>query len=307
MLSRYLVSLVIVMLFCVACAPVIPTHTIQLTPLASTESSSQTPTAVPTNTSTPLPNTAAPSLPPSGSPIADSAFDGVRVHFIFNEGFLVTVGDRRVLIDAIYKGYAGGVLKPILESSPPFDGVDLVLATHEHNDHFDPELVLQYLLCNPETEFISTPNSIDAILALDSSVRARLTAIDLNAGESEQLTLADIGIEAVHLSHGMPGILNLGFIITIDEVVMFHTGDMDPAVVSISDLQSYGLPEKQIDVAFVHDSLFAEEFHAHITKGIQAGFLIPMHFGGQPPSGLENIFPNVVLFQEAYESWVMPE
>jgi Tol biopolymer transport system component/L-ascorbate metabolism protein UlaG (beta-lactamase superfamily) len=241
------------------------------------------------------------------TPIAESTFEGVRVTFITNAGFLITVGDKRILVDAIYKGYPGGVLKPILDSQPPFDGVDVILATHEHHDHFDPELVLQYLQDNPKTVFVSNPNAVEAILTLDRGMRTRLTAVELAAGEREQLTIAGIDLEAIHLSHGMPGILNLGFIITIDQVTLFHMGDMDPAVVSVSDLQAYGLPEKQIDIAFVHDYVLTEEeFHAHISEGIQARHLIPMHFGMQPPLGLESVFPNISILQEPYESWALP-
>jgi len=270
-----------------------------------------TPTIQPTNTSlppTPLPSpTTTPTTAPTATPIAESTFDGVRVNYIYNEGFLITVGDKRILIDTIYDGYPGGVLKPVLESQPPFDGVDLMLATHEHGDHFEPELVLQYLQNNPDTLFASTPNAVNAILILDSSVRPRLTAIDIKAGESKSLTLAGINLEAIHLDHGMPGILNLGFIITFDEVTLLHIGDMDPAVVSVSDLRAYGLPAKQIDIAFVHDWLITEEeFHAHFTEGIQARYLIPMHFGPQPPSQFQSVFPSMIILQEPYESWVMP-
>jgi len=229
------------------------------------------------------------------------------VTFITNAGFLITVGDRRVLIDGIYAGYPGGVLKPILDSQPPFDGIDLILATHEHHDHFDPELVLQYLQDNPLTVFASNPNAVNAILALDDSMRPRLVAIELSAREREQLKIAGIELEAIHLSHGMPGILNLGFIVTIGEVTLFHTGDMDPSLVSVSDLQTYGLPQKQVDIAFVPEFAFSEgQFQGLISDGIQARYLIPMHFGMQPPSVFENIFPNIILLEDPYQSWIMP-
>jgi L-ascorbate metabolism protein UlaG (beta-lactamase superfamily) len=273
---------------------------------ATIEVTTHTPTSISTNTPLPSPtNTLKPT--PTPTPIAESTTDGVRVNYIYNEGFLITVGEKRILIDTIYHGYPGGVLKPILESQPPFDNVDLILATHEHHDHFDPELVLQYLQNNPDTLFASTPNAVNAILILDNTVRPRLTAIELEAGESIPLTLASINLEAIHLDHGMPGILNLGFIITFDEATLLHIGDMDPTEVSVSDLRAYGLPSKQIDIAFVHDWLITEEeFNAHITKGIQARFLIPMHFGMQPPTQFESTFPTMTILQEAYESWVLP-
>lgn len=232
----------------------------------------------------------------------------MRVTFIHNEGFLITVGDKRIMIDVIYEGYPGGILKPVLESQPPFDGVDLVLATHIHHDHFSAELVLSYLQNNPETVFISTQSAVEDILSLDSTVRDRLIPIQIEKGEIERITIKDINLEAIHLSHGIPGLLNLGFIITVDGVSLFHTGDIDPDYVSVAYLQSYGLPAKQIDIAFVIDSLVVfEEYHNHILEGIQARYIIPMHFSVlSPPSGIESVFPNAFIFKDQYGSWVMP-
>jgi L-ascorbate metabolism protein UlaG (beta-lactamase superfamily) len=263
-----------------------------------------------TEISTPPPENA-PFIPTEASTartITKNTFYDVSVTFIFNAGFLITVGDQRVLIDAIYEGYPEGTLKPILDLQSPFDGVDLILATHEHRDHFDPKLVLRYLQNNPETVFASNPNAVNAILTLDSSMEPRLTAIELKTGESEQLALADINIEGLYLSHGEIGIINIGYIITLGEVTFFHMGDMDPREVSVSDLQAYGLPGKQIDIAFVQEFLLVnEEFHAHILEGIQPSYPIPMHFAIQPPSGLESIFPTIITLQEPYECWVMPK
>jgi L-ascorbate metabolism protein UlaG (beta-lactamase superfamily) len=156
--------------------------------------------------------------------------------------------------------------------------------------------------------FVSSQSAVDAILALDGAERDRLIPIQLQAGELEPITISDIDLEAIHLAHGIPGLLNLGFIITVDGVRLFHTGDIDPNFVSVAYLQSYGLPARQIDIAFVHESLVtSEEHHAHVLEGIQARYLIPMHFSLQmPPSGLESDFPNIFIFQQPYESWVLP-
>lgn len=262
---------------------------------------SQTPTA------THPQKAATPTTSITSTPIAESTFDGVRVTFIYFEGFLITIGDQRILIDALYKVHPRDVLQPIMESQPPFDGVDLILATHEHSDHFDPELVTQYLQNNPRTLFASNPKCVDTILAIDSSMGPRLTAIDLARGESEQLTIGDIDLEAIYLSHGIAGVLNLGFIISIDDVTLFHMGDLNPTTVSVSDLQTYGLPDKQIDIAFVNHRLFSDEkFYPLISEGIRADHIIPMHFSGKPPSDFESNFPNVRLLKEPYDSWVMP-
>lgn len=273
----------------------------------SLQTYSTTATSLPASTVTQPPTPSA-TIAATGTPIGESTFDGVRVTIINNAGFLITVGDTRVLIDAIYAGFPGGILKPLLDSQPPFDGVDLILATHDHADHFDPQLVLDYLEKNPESVFVSTPNAVEAISEIDSRVDARLTAIDLERGKKQDISVAGVDLEAIHLSHGVPGLLNLGYLITIDGVTLFHTGDIDPDVVTVEDLKGYRLPGKDIDIAFVPDFLAVEEeFHAHIHEGIQARHLIPMHFPlCNPPAGIEDTFQNVHIFSSEYESWIMP-
>ena len=144
-------------------------------------------------------------------------------------------------------------------AQPPFDGVDLILATHEHHDHFYPELVGRYMKENPLTLFISTGSAVDQLIALDGDLRDRTIAIELSKGEREQIDVEGIGLEAIYLSHGVVGILNLGFIITVDGTKLLHTGDLSPDAVHVSYLQDDGLPEEQIDVAFVPDFLLTME------------------------------------------------
>jgi len=266
--------------------------------------------APPTATTTPSPTQAPePAEPaPTWTPIASSTYDGVRVTHVFSAGYLITVGDKRILIDALYLGHPEGILKPVVYAQPPFDGVDLILATHEHGDHFSPELVGRYMRENPHTLFVSTGSAVDQLIAQDSGLRDRAIAIELGKGEREQIDVEGIDLEAIYLSHGVPGLLNLGFIITVDGTKLFHTGDLSPDAVHVSYLQNYGLPEEQIDVAFVpYFLLTTEEYHAHVSEGIQPRYVIPMHYAYQdPPLGIEDDFPNAFVFSDTMESWVLP-
>jgi L-ascorbate metabolism protein UlaG (beta-lactamase superfamily) len=245
---------------------------------------------------------------PTPTPIAESWSDGLRITFLQNAGFLITYGDRRILIDVLYEGYEGGVLKPVLDSVPPFDGVELILATHDHRDHFSPDLVLRYMEANPQAVFISTQSAVEQLVALDSGIRGRTFPIELQKGESQQLEMGGFTLEAIYISHGIWGYLNLGFIMEIGDVSLLHTGDMDPDSVKVSELQAYGLPQRQLDVALVPDFLLTmEEFHAHVLEGIQARYVIPMHFSLQdPPLISETDFSNAFIFRETYQSWVLP-
>lgn len=116
-------------------------------------------------------------------------------------------------------------------------------------------------------------------------------------------------MEAIYLSHGIPGFLNLGILITVGNITLFHTGDIDFETVTVSELQTYYLPERGIDIAFVPADFFTEEaYHDYLLDGIQARYLIPMHFYGRLslPENFESTFPDYFIFSDSYESWVMP-
>jgi glyoxylase-like metal-dependent hydrolase (beta-lactamase superfamily II) len=70
---------------------------------------------------------------------------------------LAAAGDLKVLVDALfdkpnpeYRAPAPEVLEKIMKGATPFDGVDLVLVTHNHPDHFEARLAVRYLETLPE-------------------------------------------------------------------------------------------------------------------------------------------------------------
>jgi L-ascorbate metabolism protein UlaG (beta-lactamase superfamily) len=164
---------------------------------------------------------------------------------------------------------------------------------------------------NPDAMFASSPDvvrSLNENTALDDRIIP--IEVEPRVGERTRLLVGEIGIEALFLDHG-GGTQNLGYIITLDGCRLFHTGDMDPDSVSVSQLKRLGLPEKQIDIAFVsHFMLIVERFQAHVTEGIQAKYIVPMHFQftAPPPDYalMESYFPDAIVFRNSLESWVMP-
>jgi L-ascorbate metabolism protein UlaG (beta-lactamase superfamily) len=243
------------------------------------------------------------------TPIAESFYDGVRVTYIWNAGFMVTVGEKRILIDAIYEGNPDGILKPVLKSQEPFKGIDLILVTHEHVDHFSPDLVRQYMLENSNTVFASTKSAARKLLELGDDLQSRIISINIGKNESEYFDWNGISVEAIYLSHGIPGFLNLGFICTIGDITLFHTGDIDVGNLAVSALQAYHLPEKGIDIAFLPSFFLTDEaYHAYLSGDIQARYVIPMHFYGRLslPEKFETALPGYFIFSDSYESWVMP-
>jgi hypothetical protein len=167
-------------------APVPPTATLVAvvptdTPIPAT-ATSEPPTGTPLPpTITLAPPTATATPKPTATLAPESTFDGVKVTFVNIAGFLITVGDKKILIDALYHGYPEGILKPVISAQPPFDGVDLILVTHEHQDHLSPELVLSHMSSNPDAILVSSQSAVDQVVARDAAIRDRVIPIQLKA------------------------------------------------------------------------------------------------------------------------------
>lgn len=262
--------------------------------------------------------TAVPTPQPSPLPSVPTNFDGTRVTFVANAGFLVTVGDTHVLVDSLFDGFRGGFTVPqalqdlLVNARPPFDHVELILVTHDHSDHFNVGPVARHMQANPRAVLVAPSDVAAQITGFPGRVFPVLPA----EGEVTRLEVGGIGIEAVALSHGVPspgtvGIPNVGYVFRIGETRFFHTGDTDPATVGVPYYQSLGIPDEGIDVAFVsHFVLSAPAYHPVVLEGIRPRHLVAMHYEytTDPPNYalITSYFPSAVLFRNALESWVMP-
>jgi L-ascorbate metabolism protein UlaG (beta-lactamase superfamily) len=269
-------------------------------------------------TETPLP-TEIPTLTPIPWPTSEAFFDGARVTFIDNAGFLITVGDKKILIDALYDMHnpktspPQEVLQRAVNAEPPFDQVDLVIATHSHPDHFSADLVRDHLRNNQTAVFVSSPDAVRQIEWAGGNFGERLIPVDLEPGGSSHLSVNGIELDCLYLTHGDASILNIGFVIKVGDYTFFHSGDMSVDrmmgdVVTLADLQRYGLPQKGIDLALLPSYIFyVDEFVTLIEAGIQARYVSPMHYLYQyPPTGIEENISNAVVFKGLLESWVVP-
>jgi L-ascorbate metabolism protein UlaG (beta-lactamase superfamily) len=246
--------------------------------------------------------------------------DQTTVTYVGNSGFLVTTGGKKILIDGIFTGFAPEYVQPaeiqemIANAQSPFDNIDLILATHGHDDHFNSMRVADYLEKNPRTAFISTPQAADLFL-LRPKLKDRVTSISLKSGESRELTVNGIRVVAYDISHGFGAngetYPNLGFLVDVDGVKFFHSGDMDPGIVTATYLKMLGLPDEKIDIAFLqHFSFRSSDSFSLATEGLAARYYIPIHYHfTTPPIDTElilRIVPNAILFNKEMDSWVMP-
>ena len=247
--------------------------------------------------------------------------DQTTVTYVGNSGFLVTIGDKKVLIDGILAGFPSEYSLPaevtdlLYNSKPPFDKIDLILATHAHDDHFDVDQVTAYLAGNPETVFISTQEAADMTLLLDSTLSGQVIAVPLKSGESQELEVNGIQIKTYDISHGYgPGgetYPNLGFLVSVNGVKVFHAGDMDSGTVTAGYLQMLGLPDEQIDIAFMPHFIFRDTGSLLLaTDGVDARYYVPIHYHFTTPAFntqlIKNVVPEAILFDKELDTWVLP-
>jgi L-ascorbate metabolism protein UlaG (beta-lactamase superfamily) len=162
---------------------------------------------------------------------------------------------------------------PVEEARP-----DLVVATHWHEDHLDPEGLPILARRRPDTHFLCPPSCRSRLLGWGVP-GDRVTAIR----EGESHTFRDIQITAVPARHeaGIPGWEvpdAIGLLIESEGLRIYHTGDTE------YDLRLRGLAYDQarpIDVLFTVINGAGGNMNAHeaalLAWHLRPKLLIPMH------------------------------
>jgi L-ascorbate metabolism protein UlaG (beta-lactamase superfamily) len=243
-----------------------------------------------------------------------SAYRNVQVFFVGNSGFLIVVGDKKVLIDAFFDGFPPGYTLPfyvqtaLLNAEPPFDNVDVILTTHDHADHFSASMISQYMVINPDTIFVSTSQAVNK---LPDHIN-RSVAMDPSSETSISTQANGIQIQGIYISHGKPAvgeeeIFNNGYVVTIGGIRVLHTGDIS----RIQDIREMGFADQHIDLAFIpHVYLTSEIYASLINDAIGTKCLFPIHYQYTQPEFDKNLirnnYPEAIIFSREMESWFMP-
>jgi len=252
---------------------------------------------------------AAQAAPTGGPPPA-------AVTYVGNSGFLIEAGGRKILVDALFDGFPGryalpaAVRAPLLAGSPPYDGIDLIVATHDHADHFGAAAVLAALRANPGAVFVG-PTAATASL---SGVDGRFRGLEVPDGERRTLEVNGVSVTAMPLLHGRPpagrpGIVNLAYLITVGGLKFLHTGDVSVENVPISVLHSLGVRDERVDVAFVPHFLLSTPARLRwVTEGIGARTVVASHYQyTEPPdtAQIRRAVPSAVVFRTEGERWTV--
>ena len=226
-----------------------------------------------------------------------------KVTYISNEGFLVEIDGKKVLIDALFDEIKGdwcdspsdSITDLMKNSKPPFDNIDIVAITHKHMDHFNEDIVVQHMLSN-RNGIVICPNQVNAILAANPKyqiIKDRIISITPELLADSNIVVSDVSIKVLRLEHSgsmredpetgemvnrHQDVENLGYLININGAKIFHCGDTNP--LNEKEYNTFQLNKEEIDIAFVERLFFAfyrEKDLEMINKFLNPDNIIIMH------------------------------
>ncbi|HEY6569310.1 MAG TPA: MBL fold metallo-hydrolase [Candidatus Limnocylindrales bacterium] len=157
----------------------------------------------------------------------------VEITWLRQAGFLIQGPTSAVLVDAFLTDFDGTVVPPG-RTPEELAWVDVVLATHEHADHFDGPAWGRIATASSTTRFV-VPEPVVA-LAVDAGVPADRV---VGARPDAPLEFNDLRIEPLPALHGVevadaythglelepPGYRYLGYVVDLNGVRIYHAGD----------------------------------------------------------------------------------
>ncbi|MGP8187648.1 MAG: MBL fold metallo-hydrolase [Terracidiphilus sp.] len=147
---------------------------------------------------------------------AETQSSGLAVTYIAHCGFLFSSGGQKILTDALiepskewpYDTPSPDLLKKMERGEPPFDHINVVLISHAHVDHFSPASTVRFLLNNPRTVLVTTPE-VRWFMEHDSpefkQIQSQVVVPLLDWKQSTTLEVNGIKLELARLKHGDDG------------------------------------------------------------------------------------------------------
>ncbi len=183
-----------------------------------------------------------------------------KISYVSNAGVLLTFNKKKVLVDGlcnsvvpIFKNPPLEIQTQIIRGISPYKNIDLILFTHHHPDHFDPQSTVNFLKHHPNTVVIANQDAISEICRLHSGwANSQLIQANTLMGLNENLHEVDgVKIWAISLLHEgdeYKYVENFAYLIEVGGKKILHVGDAKP----ISDNYiNLNLIEKNIDLLIV--------------------------------------------------------
>lgn len=230
---------------------------------------------------------------------ADAAVapSSVRLTWLGQAGWLL-LGDAMTIVidpylsDSLAEKYLGKLYPHVRMAPAPISptdlgDVDVVLCTHHHTDHMDPQ-TLTALVEVSDCLFVVPAALVDRMVGFgvpgDRIVPAR---------EGEHLQIGELGVDPVLAAHESVQrdergrSIFLGYVLTIGELTIYHSGDCVPYAGQVEALRPLGVDVALLPVNGRDASRTANgvpgNFHPKeataLAESIGARLLVAHHFG----------------------------
>jgi len=152
---------------------------------------------------------------------------------------------------------------------------DLVLTTHAHEDHLDPDAI-PGMAAASQAIFAGPTMCVQALQEWNIAAER---VVEINRGESQ--TLAGVPVSAVFAHRASPAGAQtpdaVGYVLDLEGVVVYHTGDS----LYHPDLQAVKARKPDILVVCINGQYgnMDPAEAARLTREIEPGVVIPMHWG----------------------------
>lgn len=212
-----------------------------------------------------------------------------RVTYIANSGFIVKVGYHKIMFDGLFQNGMNRYLEPdeqtvslMKHGLHPFDDLDIVFISSYHADKFDPYIATQFMLNNQNVKIIAPQQVINKMMIFTADfplIKNRIIESTPMANNYDRIIVGEYEIFACNIKHEKTEndhVENMAYLVNINGVKVFHSGDSDPS--TLSDLRGLSLSDIGVDIAFLNDK-FGVGRAAKVTNEIvNARYNVLMHF-----------------------------
>lgn len=185
-------------------------------------------------------------------PVVADVLSTGQIRYVANAGVVVDVEGRRFLIDAVFRdGIAPyAVSTPaerarIEQAQGVYAGVDALLVTHWHDDHFDAGAVAEHLEHNPRAVLISSAEVIDLVRAEAPRLApSRLRAFVPAPGEVAVTRVGDVAVRVIRARHNPARRFPEQHVVFLigERAPVLHVGDADPRADNFAALSALPRP-----------------------------------------------------------------
>lgn len=242
----------------------------------------------------------------AGSTVADVARPGAAatpsVEFLANEGVILWDGERGVAIDALfgdglpeYPTVAPATRDSLERSLGRFGGIELVLVTHVHRDHFDAAAVGRHLFANPRARLVAPAQVVDSLTAKvpgAAALQGRIHAMDLPPGATFELDLTVHALGIAHPPSRNQPVEHATYLVRVGGARVIHLGDSRPGPTDLTPFLEHGGPELLLAPWWILEGDEGARLLAVIGANRVAGF----HLGRDGLDDPPRVAPGVVLF-----------